>query len=328
MLPLLAILIITMIKDGIEDYRRQQLDDGVNNSAVTRLGDWRNVNVPLYQRSLISRIFGLKGSIPSPSSTTSSSSKRQMRSKNVSKGVRKLREKEGALNTDFLYVGGAGGSMNSDTDLAYSDNNSSASLPNAGRYINSLAEEAEDEGDNNGNNELDILDSYSNIDGDSSFVNLTSASTLPSSTNGARAAGGAGGRGRSGSLAQSMATSNRTILKTGVVDYDRQSPGTAKWERTLWKKLEVGDVVLLRENDQVPADMVVLSTSDADGQCFVETKNVGFSSCAPLFQDFDWQLTNADYKKNQSLLSCFSLAGWRNKSQATTSIKSNTRDTT
>ena len=282
MLPLLAILIITMIKDGIEDYRRQQLDDGVNNSAVTRLGDWRNVNVPLYQRSLISRIFGLKSSIPTPSSTSSSSSKRQMRSKNVSKGVRKLREKEGALNTDFLYVGGAGGSMKSDTDLAYSDNNSNASLPNAGRYINSLAEEAEDVGDNNGNNELDILDSYSNIDGDSSFVNLTSTNTLPSSTNGGRAAAaGAGGRGRSGSLAQSMATSNRTILKTGVVDYDRQSPGTAKWERTLWKKLEVGDVVLLRENDQIPADMVVMSTSDTDGQCFVETKNVGFFRRAP-----------------------------------------------
>lgn len=33
-------------------------------------------------------------------------------------------------------------------------------------------------------------------------------------------------------------------------------PGTAKWERTLWKKLEVGDVVLLRDDEQVPADIV------------------------------------------------------------------------
>jgi hypothetical protein len=33
----------------------------------------------------------------------------------------------------------------------------------------------------------------------------------------------------------------------------------------LWKKLEVGDVVLLKENDQIPADVVVLSTSDSDG---------------------------------------------------------------
>jgi phospholipid-translocating ATPase len=50
--------------------------------------------------------------------------------------------------------------------------------------------------------------------------------------------------------------------------------GLARWERTLWKKLEVGDVVLLRENDQVPADIVVLSTSDPDGVCYLETKNL------------------------------------------------------
>lgn len=36
----------------------------------------------------------------------------------------------------------------------------------------------------------------------------------------------------------------------------------------------MGDIVLLRENDQVPADIVVLSTSDANGICYVETKNL------------------------------------------------------
>ncbi|KAF7324593.1 P-type phospholipid transporter [Mycena kentingensis (nom. inval.)] len=51
-------------------------------------------------------------------------------------------------------------------------------------------------------------------------------------------------------------------------------PGAAQWERTLWKKLEVGDIVLLKDNDQVPADIVVLSTSDPDGNCFLETKNL------------------------------------------------------
>jgi len=45
-------------------------------------------------------------------------------------------------------------------------------------------------------------------------------------------------------------------------------------ELILRKKLEVGDMVLLRENDQVPADLIVLSTSNADNICFVETKNL------------------------------------------------------
>jgi phospholipid-translocating ATPase len=40
------------------------------------------------------------------------------------------------------------------------------------------------------------------------------------------------------------------------------------------KKLEVGDIVLLRENEQIPADIVVLATSDPDDVCFVETKNL------------------------------------------------------
>ncbi|EJD46372.1 phospholipid-translocating P-type ATPase [Auricularia subglabra TFB-10046 SS5] len=51
-------------------------------------------------------------------------------------------------------------------------------------------------------------------------------------------------------------------------------PSGARWERTLWKKLVVGDLVLLRDDDQVPADMLVLATSDSDGLCFIETKNL------------------------------------------------------
>ncbi|TFK61578.1 phospholipid-translocating P-type ATPase [Pluteus cervinus] len=60
----------------------------------------------------------------------------------------------------------------------------------------------------------------------------------------------------------------------GVVDWNKPTSSSAHWERTLWKKLEVGDIVLLRDNDQVPADIVVLSTSDPDGMCYLETKNL------------------------------------------------------
>lgn len=242
MLPLLAILLITAVKDGIEDYRRQQLDDGVNNSAVTRLGDWRNVNVATIQRGFFARLFGLKAS----SSSSSNSSK--IRSAKVSKGVRKLREKEGTLNTDFLYEGGSD-LMQSSTDLGHNNNNTF-------NADNTLVE-------------LDSRDSGSTYQGKDRSSSSNNHHSSSSSTSVGMS------RGRSGSSAtRSMATSNRTTSKKGVVDYDRQVPGTAKWERTLWKKLEIGDVVLLRENDQVPADIVVLSTSDADGQCFVETKNV------------------------------------------------------
>jgi phospholipid-translocating ATPase len=58
------------------------------------------------------------------------------------------------------------------------------------------------------------------------------------------------------------------------MDRGQRTPGTARRERTLWKNLEVGDMALLRDNDEVPADIVVLSTSDAEAVCYLETKNV------------------------------------------------------
>ena len=43
---------------------------------------------------------------------------------------------------------------------------------------------------------------------------------------------------------------------------------------TLWKKLEVAGIALLRENEQVPADVIVLSASGPDGIYYLETKNL------------------------------------------------------
>ncbi|KAF8176378.1 hypothetical protein K438DRAFT_1770578 [Mycena galopus ATCC 62051] len=143
-LPLAFILAVTAIKDGIEDYRRGQLDEEVNTSPTTRLSI-RNPNIPRDPRPLLEKLLGLN------------------RPGAVSKGVRKLRAREAA---------GLGG---------------------------------------------------------------PSQSTL------------------------------------NVDDTDGVDGG---WERTLWKKLEVGDIVLLRDNEQVPADLIVLATSDPDGNCYLETKNL------------------------------------------------------
>ncbi|KAJ7724330.1 phospholipid-transporting ATPase 1 [Mycena maculata] len=72
--------------------------------------------------------------------------------------------------------------------------------------------------------------------------------------------------------ARSMQTAH-SYPPPAVID-PTMRPGAAQWERTLWKKLEVGDIVLLKDNDQIPADIVVLATSDPDGNCYLETKNL------------------------------------------------------
>eukprot|EP01103_Thecamoeba_quadrilineata_P017326 TRINITY_DN6093_c0_g1_i1.p1 TRINITY_DN6093_c0_g1~~TRINITY_DN6093_c0_g1_i1.p1 ORF type:complete len:1101 (+),score=172.56 TRINITY_DN6093_c0_g1_i1:38-3340(+) len=38
-----------------------------------------------------------------------------------------------------------------------------------------------------------------------------------------------------------------------------------------WKSVKTGDIIYLRNNDLIPADMVILSTNDPEGNCFVET---------------------------------------------------------
>jgi phospholipid-transporting ATPase len=41
-----------------------------------------------------------------------------------------------------------------------------------------------------------------------------------------------------------------------------------------WKDIRVGDVVRLESNDFIPADMVVVATSEPEGLCYIETSNL------------------------------------------------------
>ncbi|KAJ6564618.1 hypothetical protein B0H19DRAFT_1141557 [Mycena capillaripes] len=170
-LPLAFILTVTAIKDGVEDYRRGQLDEEVNNSPTTRLSI-ANPNIPRDPRSFFAKLFGLN----KPGS--------------VSKGVRKLRV------TEAQKPFGSQSTLNAD----------------------------------------------------------------------ARSVDGFGD-------AQSDVRSTHSYPPPAVLDPNMRT-GPAQWERTLWKKLEVGDLVLLRDNEQVPADIIVLATSDPDGNCYLETKNL------------------------------------------------------
>ncbi|CEG46840.1 p-type atpase (p-atpase) superfamily [Plasmopara halstedii] len=42
----------------------------------------------------------------------------------------------------------------------------------------------------------------------------------------------------------------------------------------MWQDIEVGDVLLLKDGDLVPADCILLATSRSDGRCYVETANL------------------------------------------------------
>ncbi|KAK3742317.1 hypothetical protein QZH41_018533 [Actinostola sp. cb2023] len=42
-------------------------------------------------------------------------------------------------------------------------------------------------------------------------------------------------------------------------------------ETSKWMKIQVGDILRLNNNDQIPADIVVLTTSEENGLCYIET---------------------------------------------------------
>ena len=41
-----------------------------------------------------------------------------------------------------------------------------------------------------------------------------------------------------------------------------------------WQEIAVGDIIQVKENEYFPADILILQTSEAKGQCFIETKNL------------------------------------------------------
>ncbi|CAK5275664.1 unnamed protein product [Mycena citricolor] len=49
---------------------------------------------------------------------------------------------------------------------------------------------------------------------------------------------------------------------------------SADWEATSWEDIRVGDFVKVRDHEAIPADMIILATSEDDNVAFVETKNL------------------------------------------------------
>lgn len=62
-------------------------------------------------------------------------------------------------------------------------------------------------------------------------------------------------------------------VKSDVINYNRPTTN-ARFKKDTWKSLNVGDFVRIYKDDDLPADIIVLSTSEEDGACYVETKSL------------------------------------------------------
>lgn len=62
-------------------------------------------------------------------------------------------------------------------------------------------------------------------------------------------------------------------MDTSIIQRDHPIKG-ARFQKDAWKSIVVGDFVRIYNDEELPADIIILSTSDPDGGCYVETKNL------------------------------------------------------
>lgn len=203
--PIIVIVVITAIKDAIEDYRRTLLDLELNNTRTQILSYWHNPNVVDDNISLWRRFK--KATSRFMFKTANSITEK----KNKKAGDDNKEEEFGSELTTSMTVRSVATVNHEMKDL-------SAAVVPPPRPFSTMSFAVNDD-----------------------------------STNPFTEAEGSVG---------------------SVLNYSRQTPGKAKFKHDYWKNVRVGDFVRINNNDEIPADIVVMATSDTDGACYVETKNL------------------------------------------------------
>ncbi|KAG0193037.1 hypothetical protein DFQ28_006778 [Apophysomyces sp. BC1034] len=241
-LPLIAILIITAIKDAIEDWKRNQSDDNVNNAQTMTLSDWKNVNMPpeykgpwYFLRVSLGFFCTLAGvenkySHAFRTSTTKSDNHNDQRS---------LKEEKLPL-----------------TEIPrQAPKPPPARLPESRRKLSALRQRS------------DTIRSLSNIfRPNAERQKPYRPGSIPHSVLHRTTTGG--------SRRPSTIHPSSITCADGFPDEPAVCLCKTRWKPTMWQDVHVGDYVKIRNDEDVPADVVILSTSDEDNICYVETQNL------------------------------------------------------
>ncbi|KAM5446106.1 phospholipid transporting ATPase [Microsporum audouinii] len=221
--PLICILTVTAIKDGVEDWRRTVLDNDLNNSPIHRLVDWKNVNYTEDQVSTWRRI----------KKATARATKRAGKWFKRTRNGEKAGPKEEAPDTPRASI------ATQRPDIRTSSHSYRPSF----QGVKSIEDEE--------------------------AIQMTPL-PYPAGLNGHSDSGELEPRSRP------RPTSNLPPAKFygSLVNHSAQTPGKARFKRDYWKNVQVGDFIRIYNGAQIPADVVILSTSDPDGACYVETKNL------------------------------------------------------
>lgn len=236
MLPLLVVLAVTLVKDGYEDWRRHISDRSINNAKVRVVvgGGWINPNVTTAKQRSV------KSSLSALNDQLLGGKKRQQ--KKVLEHEKELEARapfheEGATPQEPLSAAPGGGGAQTYTgrhDAASSLGPESPALDRTRTSMSSMR---------SGSGRIERRMSSMN--------GMTSYEHLPD---------------------------GRVKHHGKILSPEQESEYWAKkaprWRKQNWEDLRVGDFVLLKNNEAIPADIIVCSTSEEEDCCYVETKNL------------------------------------------------------
>ncbi|KAH6628572.1 hypothetical protein F5144DRAFT_315166 [Chaetomium tenue] len=212
--PLIFIICVTMIKDAIEDYRRTNLDNVLNNAPVHRLLGKKNVNVREDNvsgwrkfKKANSRFFG-----------------------SIWRSIEALWKKEEPSHQTFKTA---------DPRMSI-ETRTTAWEPVASPHSRQSVAPAHED--------IQMTPVPSPLPRDPDMP--TMSSTMDN---------------------EAVLLQN---LKGDLINTEEPISGNARFHRDAWKNLVVGDFVRIYNDDELPADVIILATSDPDGACYVETKNL------------------------------------------------------
>ncbi|KAI8076840.1 uncharacterized protein BX664DRAFT_304347 [Halteromyces radiatus] len=271
-LPLIAILVITGIKDAFEDWKRNQSDQRVNHAKTRTLHNWRNVNTPIETRGSWYYLHLVLGFL----STLAGAENK------YAHGYRMARLAKRNKASNIVYS--SYDNNNDDND----DNNDNITI--APPPVTPPTTTVDQPSVQEPKRLLTTVRQRS----DTLRSELSSIFTktkrqpyrpgnIPHSVLYRTATNDTGANATQTSLAentedQSLFGGRRPsqhLIRTptgggGCVHTNCDT----RWKDIQWQDLHVGDYVQIRNDEDVPADVVILSTSEPDSLCYIETQNL------------------------------------------------------
>ena len=226
----------------MEDWRRTTLDNELNNAPVNRLVDWNNVNTSEDK-------VGPWRQFKKACTRTIVWTWRAL------KALTARKQKGGkGTNRDEEEDGKRGGQ----------------------RSMSTLSQQLEAEEDENGDMEMTPVPSPTPESRSRSNDNTRGGEALMEPKQTAE---------RAGSVPQTLSVPGTQTPRSSsaavprryhgsLIDPSRAPSEEARFKKDYWKNVKVGDFVRLQNEEEIPADIIVLSTSDHDGACYIETKNL------------------------------------------------------